>query len=104
MTLATAKSKLAKLTHKSTLTKSLLGVVGAGALLVSAPAKSDAQVYVAARFGRPAAVVVEARPTAYEIRRREEIRRDEIRREEIRRHEEWLRAHRHDRAHYGYYR
>ncbi len=103
MTLATAKSMFAKMTSKSSFTKSLLAAVGAGALLFALPAKSDAQVYVAARIGRPAAVVVAARPTPYEIRRRDEIRREEVRREEIRR-EEWLRAHRYDRGHYGYYR
>lgn len=104
MTLATVKSMLATLTSKSTLTKSLLAAMGAGALLFAAPAKSDAQVFVAARFGRSAPVVVVSHPTPYEIRRREEIRREEIRREEIRRHEERLRAHRYDRGHYGYYR
>jgi len=108
MTLATANSMFAKMTSKSSFTKSLLATVGAGALLFALPAKSDAQVYVAARIGRPAAVVVAARPTPYEIRRRDEIRREEIRREEIRREEirreEWLRAHRYDRGHYGYYR
>jgi hypothetical protein len=104
MTLATPKSMLAKLTSKSTLTKSLLAAVGAGALLFAAPAKSDAQVFVAARFGRSAPVVVVARPAPYETRRREEIRREEIRREEIRRHEQWLRAHRYDRDRDGYYR
>ncbi len=77
---------------KSLLTRSTLAAAAAGALLFSAPAKSGAQVVIAARIGRPA-VVVAAYPNRYEIERREAIAR---RNAEIR-HEEWLRAHRYDR-------
>ncbi|HWB32987.1 MAG TPA: hypothetical protein VG714_07435 [Acidobacteriaceae bacterium] len=94
MTLPNLKSMFTR----SALTKSLLGAAAAAALLFSAPAKSDAQVIVAARIGRPAAVVVAARPRPYVVTRREAIAR---RNAEIR-HEEWLRAHRYHS--YGYYR
>ena len=85
MTLTNVKS----LFTRSTLTKSLLAAATAAALFLSAPAKSDSQVIVAARIGRPAVVVV-AHPNRYVIERRNaEIR-----------HEEWLRAHRYDRYRY----
>lgn len=97
MTLANAKSMIAKLTGKSTFTKSLLGAAAAAALLFSAPAKSNAQVVIAARIGRPAVVVAPAYvapyPYGYYARRDAYIR-----------HEEWLRAHRYDRYRYGYRR
>jgi hypothetical protein len=80
---------------KGIATKAIVAVVAAGALLFAAPTKSQAQVVVAARFGRPAArVYVAPRPIfaapGYYARRDARIR-----------HEEWLRAHRFDR-HYGY--
>ena len=78
---------------KSALTKSLLAAAAAGALLFSVPAKSDAQVVIAARFGRPAVVVAPAYAPAYGYR---------ARRDAYIRHEEWLRARRFDRYHYGY--
>jgi hypothetical protein len=80
----------------SIFTKSLLAAAAAAALLLAAPAKSDAQVFVGARIGRPAQVVVVAHPNRYEIERRETIAR---RNAEIR-HQESLRAHRYDRYRY----
>lgn len=80
----------------SIFTKSLLAAAAAAALFLSAPTKSDAQVFVGARIGRPAQVVVVARPNRYEMERREAMER---RNAEIR-HQEWLRAHRYDRYRY----
>jgi hypothetical protein len=83
---------------KGLVTKSIVAAVAAGALLFAAPTKSQAQVFVGVRFGRPApAVVVPAyrapiyvAPYGYYARR-----------EAIIRHDEWLRAHRFNRP-YGY--
>lgn len=85
---------------KGLVTKAIVGTVAAGALLFAAPTKSQAQVFVGVRFGRPAPVVVPAyrapvyvAPYGYYARR-----------EAIIRHEQWLRAHRFDRDHDRDYR
>jgi hypothetical protein len=71
----------------------LAGVV-AGALIMVAPAKAQAQeIVVGARFGRPIYA------DRFEFERRQEF----LRREAFLRHEEWERAHRFDRP-YGFYR
>jgi len=86
--------KLANL--KGLVTKSIVATVAAGALLFAAPTKSQAQVFIGARFGRPVARVyvapapVYVAPYGYYARR-----------EAIIRHDEWLRAHRFARP-YGY--
>jgi hypothetical protein len=79
---------------KGLATKAIVVAVAASALLFAAPTKSQAQVVVGLRFGRPAArvyvapapVYVEPVPYGYYARRDAYIR-----------HEEWLRAHRFDR-------
>jgi hypothetical protein len=72
---------------KAIATKAIVAVVAAGALLFAAPTKSQAQVFIGARFGRPVARVyvapVYVAPYGYYARR-----------EAIIRHDEWLRAHR----------
>jgi hypothetical protein len=82
---------------KALVTKAILATVAAGALLFAAPTKSQAQVFVGLRFGRPAPVYVAPAPYyvapapyGYWARRDAFIR-----------HQEWVRAHRFDR-HYGY--
>jgi hypothetical protein len=83
---------------KGLVTKAIVASVAAGALLFAAPTKSQAQVFVGLRFGRPAArvyvapapVYAEPAPYGYYARRDAFIR-----------HQEWLRAHRFDRP-YGY--
>jgi hypothetical protein len=85
-------------TVKGIVTKAIVATVAAGALLFAAPTKSQAQVFVGLRFGRPAPVVVApaypapvyVAPYGYYGRR-----------EAVIRHDEWLRAHRFDRP-YGY--
>jgi hypothetical protein len=79
---------------KGLVTKAIVATVAAGALLFAAPTKSQAQVFVGLRFGRPAPIVVApayaapvyVAPHGYYGRR-----------EAIIRHDEWLRAHRFDR-------
>lgn len=93
MKFASAKSIVTTFAGKSTITKSLIAALTAGALLLAAPAKSDAQVFFRVGFRRPvyvapAPIVVAPAPYGYWARRDAYIR-----------HEEWLRAHR-----YGYYR
>ena len=86
---------------KGLVTKAIVASVAAGALLFAAPTKSQAQVFVGLRFGRPAPVVVVpayrapvyVAPYGYYARR-----------EAIIRHDEWLRAHRFDRDHDRDYR
>jgi hypothetical protein len=73
-------------------TKAIVATVAAGALLFAAPTKSQAQVVVGLRFGRPVYVApapAYVAPYGYYARP-----------DEYRRHEEWLRAHRFDRR-YG---
>jgi hypothetical protein len=82
---------------KGLVTKTIVAVVAAGALLFAAPTKSQAQVVVGLRFGRPAPVYVApapiyAAPYGYGFY---------ARREAIIRHDEWVRDHRFDRR-YGY--
>jgi hypothetical protein len=70
-------------------TKALVAAVAAGALLFAAPTKSQAQVFVGVRFGRPVYVApapVYVAPYGYYARRDAYVR-----------HEEWLRVHRFDR-------
>jgi len=88
---------------KALVTKAIVATVAAGALLFAAPTKSQAQVAVGLRFGRPAPVyVAPARvyvgpargyvaPAPYYAYRRDAYIR----------HDEWARAHRYDRP-YGY--
>jgi hypothetical protein len=86
---------------KGIVTKAIVATVAAGALLFAAPTKSQAQVFVGVRFGRPVArvyvapapIYVAPAPYGYYARR-----------EAIIRHEEWLRAHRFDRDHDRDYR
>jgi hypothetical protein len=76
-----------KIAHiKGFATKALVAAIAAGALLFATPTKSEAQVVVGVRFGRPVYVA----PYGFYARRDAYIR-----------HEEWLRAHRFDRR-YGY--
>jgi hypothetical protein len=77
-------------------TKAIVAAVAAGALLFAAPTKSQAQVVVGVRFGRPAARVYVAPAPIYVEPYGYYARRDAFLR-----HEEWLRAHRFDRR-YGY--
>jgi len=78
-------------------TKAIVAAVAAGALLFAAPTKSQAQVVVGLRFGRPAPVIVApayrapvyVAPYGFYGHRDAYIR-----------HEEWIRAHRFDRG-YG---
>jgi hypothetical protein len=74
---------------KGLITKTTLAAVAAAAFLFAAPTRSQAQVIVGLRFGRPAPVYVA--PAPYVVYRRDAFIR----------HEEWLRAHRYD---HGYYR
>jgi hypothetical protein len=80
--------KLAKV--KSMLVKGVTVGLLAGAVVLSAPAKANAQVVVGVRFGAP----YYGRPGYYE----------RLRIEEARRHAEWVRAHERDRYSYGYRR
>ena len=82
---------------KGLVTKTIVAAVAAGALLFAAPTKSQAQVFVGLRFGRPGARVYVATPP----RLRRAPYGYYARREAIIRHDEWLRAHRFDRP-YGY--
>jgi hypothetical protein len=87
---------------KALVTKAIVATVAAGALFFAAPTKSQAQVVVGLRFGRPAPVyVAPARgylaprpvyvaPYGYWARRDAYIR-----------HDDWVRAHRVERP-YGY--
>ena len=82
---------------KGIVTKAIVATVAAGALLFAAPTKSQAQVVVGLRIGRPAPVYVApapiyAAPYGYGFY---------ARREAIIRHDEWVRDHRFDRR-YGY--
>jgi len=82
---------------KGLVTKTIVAAVAAGALLFAAPTKSQAQVVVGLRFGRPAPVYVApapiyAAPYGYGFY---------ARREAIIRHDEWVRDHRFDRR-FGY--
>jgi hypothetical protein len=80
---------------KGLITKAIVATVAAGALLFAAPTKSQAQVFVGFRFGRPVYVApapIYVAPAPYGFY---------ARREAIIRHDEWLRAHRFDRR-YGY--
>jgi hypothetical protein len=88
-----------KLTNvKGLVTKAIVATVAAGALLFAAPTKSQAQVFVGLRFGRPAPIVV---APAYPAPVYVEPYGFYGRREAIIRHDEWLRDHRFDRR-YGY--
>ena len=78
--------KLAKV--KSMLAKGVTVGLVAVAVLMSAPAKANAQVVVGVGFGAP----YYGRPGYYE----------RLRIEEARRHAEWVRAHERDRYGYGY--
>ena len=62
----------------------------AGAVVLAAPAKANAQVVLGVGFGAP----YYGRPGYYE----------RLRIEEARRHAEWVRAHERDRYRYGYRR
>ena len=99
MTFANAKSeiksKIAKLATRSTFTKSLLAVAGAGALLLAAPAKSEAQVVFSAAWGGPAVTVAPAYNPYYNDYYTAQRRRAYIE------HEEWLREHRYDRDYFN---
>jgi len=82
---------------KGLVTKTIVAAVAAGALFFAAPTKSQAQVFVGLRFGRPAPVYIApapiyAAPYGYGFY---------ARREAIIRHDEWVRDHRFDR-HHGY--
>jgi hypothetical protein len=73
---------------KGFVTKAIVAAVAAGAFLFAAPTKSDAQVVVGVRFGRPVYVApapVYVRPYGYYDR------------DAYIRHEQWERAHRFDR-------
>jgi hypothetical protein len=83
-----ANAKIANV--KALVTKAIVASVAAGALLFAAPTRSQAQVVVGLRFGRPAPVFVAPAPYGYYARRDAYIR-----------HEEWLRAHRFEHP-YGY--
>ena len=78
--------KLAKV--KSMLVKGVTVGLLAGAVVLSAPAKANAEVVVGVGFGAP----YYGRPGYYE----------RLRIEEARRHAEWVRAHERDRYGYGY--
>jgi hypothetical protein len=80
--------KLAKV--KSMLAKGVTVGLLAVAVLMSAPAKANAQVVVGVGFGAP----YYGRPGYYE----------RLRIEEARRHAEWVRAHERNRFLYGYRR
>jgi hypothetical protein len=81
---------------KGTVAKAMLAGVVAGALMMAAPAKAQAQeVVIGARFGRP----IYGPPDRFAIERREEF----LRREAFLRHQEWERAHRFGHP-YGFYR
>jgi hypothetical protein len=78
---------------KGLVTKTIVAAVAAGALLFAAPTKSQAQVVVGLRFGRPVYVApapAYVAPYGFYARR-----------EAIIRHDEWVREHRFDRR-YGY--
>jgi hypothetical protein len=79
---------------KGTIAKAIMATVAAGAILFAAPTKSQAQVFVGLRFGRPAPVVVvpEYRAPVYVAPYGYYGRR-----EAVIRHDEWVRAHRFDR-------
>ena len=78
---------------KGMVAKGMMAAMVAGALMVAAPAKAEAQGFaVGVRVGGP---YYAHRDFAFE--RRQEF----LRREAFLRHEEWLRAHRFERP-YGY--
>ncbi len=80
-----------KLTNvKSMLAKGVTVGLLAGAVVLAAPAKANAEVVVGVGFGAP----YYGRPGYYE----------QLRIEEARRHAEWLRFHGRDRYFYGYRR
>ncbi len=77
---------------KALVSKAMVATVAAGALLFAAPTKSQAQVFVGLRFGRPAPVYVAPAPVyvaPYGFYARHGA---------FLRHEEWERAHRFDRG------
>ena len=78
---------------KGMVVKGMMAVMVAGALLLAAPAKAEAQGFaVGVRVGGPYYA-----HRNFEFERRQEF----LRREAFLRHEEWLRAHRFERP-YGY--
>jgi hypothetical protein len=93
-------------TLKSMVAKGMAAGLVAGAWMLAAPAKADAQVVVGVQVGRPVVVYPNdyARRAYYERLRIEEARRAEIARHEAWvRHEEWLRMHRGAPYPYSYY-
>jgi hypothetical protein len=81
---------------KGLVTKTMVAAIAAGALLFAAPTRSQAQVFVGLRLGRPAPVYVApapvyAAPAPYG---------SWARRDAYIRHQEWLRDHRFDRDHF----
>jgi hypothetical protein len=75
---------------KGMLAKGVTVALLAGAVVLAAPAKANAEVVVGVGFGAP----YYGRPGYY----------DRVRIEEARRHAEWVRAHERDRFCYGYRR
>jgi hypothetical protein len=75
---------------KGMLAKGVTVALLAGAVVLAAPAKANAEVVVGVGFGAP----FYGRPGYY----------DRVRIEEARRHAEWVRAHERDRFCYGYRR
>jgi hypothetical protein len=79
---------------KGMIAKGMMAAMVAGALMVAAPAKAEAQGFVVGvRVGAP----YYGPRDRFEFERRQEF----LRREAFLRHEEWLRAHRFERG-YGY--
>jgi hypothetical protein len=88
---------------KAFVTKAIVATVAAGALLFAAPTKSQAQVVVGVRFGRPAPVYV-APARGYFAPRPVYVAPAPYfayRRDAYIRHDEWVRAHRFERP-YGH--